>query len=142
MKAVNGFSRQLAVALALVACSACMVGAFAGPLDRAVLHGETDKPQATDYARGEEMVFTLSLQGAERLPADEYFITWERTGDDGLTDCGLAPAEMSLVIRTSMSQPGLVRILAQVVRRAGRRAVRGHDGLDVPRLRVHDAEDD
>ena len=115
MKAVDGFSRQLAVALAFVACSAYMVGGFAGPLDRAVLHGETDKPRATDYARGEEMVFTLSLQGAEPFPADEYFIAWERTGDDGLTDCGLAPAETSLVIRTSMNQPGFVRILARVV---------------------------
>ena len=37
----------------------------AGELDDAVLHGETDKERAIDYKPGEEMVFTLSLQGVE-----------------------------------------------------------------------------
>ena len=50
-----------------------------------MLHGETDKARAIDYAPGEEMTFTLSLQGAEKFGAGEYFVQWTRTGDDGKT---------------------------------------------------------
>jgi hypothetical protein len=103
---------------AIVGCSLFA----AGELDDAVLHGETDKERAIDYKPGEEMVFTLSIQGAKSLPKDEYFIKWSRTGDDGVTDSGQAPASLTepLVIRTKLDQPGFVRILAYVVDKKGK----------------------
>lgn len=92
----------------------------AGPFENAVLHGETDKARAIDYAPGEEMVFTLSLQGAEAFGDGEYFVRWSRTGDDGLKDDGKVDARtLPLVIRTKLDRPGFVRVLAVVVDKSG-----------------------
>lgn len=108
-------SRCLLAALTAV----CAVGtSFAvGELDGARLHGATDKARAIDYAPGEEMVFTLTLEGVERLPAEPYFIRWKRTGDDGCKEEGKVPLSLGkpLVLRTSLAKPGFVRILAEVV---------------------------
>lgn len=95
----------------------------AGPLDRAVLHGETDKERAIDYKEGEEMVFTLTLQGAEAFNEGDYFIHWQRTGDDGKSERGRVPlsAEKPLVIKTKLDMPGFVRIVAEVVDAKGRK---------------------
>lgn len=86
-------------------------------LDQAVLHGETDKPQATDYKCGETMTFTLTLQGAGKIEPGRYFIDWSRSGDDGRREKGRVPAESSspLVIKTKIDKPGFVRIWAAVV---------------------------
>lgn len=109
-------------AVAVSAVSAFSVFA-AGPLDRAVLHGETDKERPIDYAPGEEMVFTLTLQGAEAFKEGDYFIRWTRTGDDGKTESGRVPlsATKPLVIKTSLDQPGFVRCQAEVVDAKGAR---------------------
>ena len=91
-----------------------------GPLDRAVLHGETDKPRATEYACGETMTFTLSLQGAEDFAAGEYFVHWSRTGDDGKKESGAVDAaKLPLAIRTSIERPGFVFVTAEVRDRSG-----------------------
>ena len=87
----------------------------AGPFDRAVLHGETDKARAIDYAPGEEMVFTLSLQGAEDFAAGAYSVRWTRTGDDGVTESGMVDAKnLPLVVRTKTDKPGFVRLKAEL----------------------------
>ncbi len=107
----------------LAAIAATTLTAFAAtPLDDAVLHGETDKARAIDYAPGEEMTFTLTLQGAKPFAPDTYFIAWTRTGDDGKTESGKAPlsANEPLVVKTSLDRPGFVRLLAQVVDKDGR----------------------
>lgn len=106
-------------------CAGVVLGTMllhAGPLDNAVLHGETDKARAIDYRVGEEMVFTLTLQNAEPFPEGVYRISWSRTGDDGKTESGVVPAsrEKPLVIRTRSSKPGFVRILANVIDAKGR----------------------
>ena len=90
--------------------------AFAGELDNGFLKGVTDKEKPF-YAPGEEMTFTLRLEGIKAFPPGEWFITWERTGDDGKRDGGKVPASLTepLVIKTSIDQPGFVRILAQLV---------------------------
>lgn len=95
---------------------------MAGPLDTAVLHGETDKARAIDYALGEEMSFTLTLEGVDHLPEEPYFIRWRRTGDDGKTDGGRVPLELGkpLVVKTSIDRPGFVRLLAEVVDASGK----------------------
>lgn len=116
-----GNKTVIMVILAAVAAQFAWL-ANGGPLDGAVLHGETDKERAIDYAPGEEMVFTLSLQGTGEIPPGEYSISWVRTGDDGKTDNGNVALPMTepLVIKTKLDQPGFVRIFAQVVDKKGK----------------------
>jgi cephalosporin-C deacetylase-like acetyl esterase len=101
---------------AFASAMACGAVFAAGELEDAVLHGETDKARAIDYRPGEEMVFTLSIQGAKSVPEGKYFIHWTRTGDDGVTETGKAPASLSkpLVIKTKLDKPGFVRLEAVV----------------------------
>ena len=117
-----GGLRTSAVAMALcgivsagrVASAAVVFAALsAGPLDRAILHGETDKARAIDYLPGEEMVFTLSLQRAGEFASGEYFVNWTRTGDDGKRESGRVDAKsLPVAVKTSLGQPGFVRIEA------------------------------
>ncbi len=90
--------------------------AFAGELDNGFLKGVTDKEKPF-YAPGETMTFTLRLEGIKAFPPGEWFIKWERAGDDGKRDGGKVPASLTepLVIKTSIDQPGFVRILAMLV---------------------------
>ena len=99
-----------------VAALAAFTAFAAGELDDAVLHGDTDKERAIDYRPGEPITFTLRMQGVESVPEGRYFIEWNRTGDDGVTETGKVPATLDpLVIRTKMDKPGFVRVLAYVV---------------------------
>ena len=81
--------RMIAVLIAFaVGCSLYA----AGELDNAVLHGETDKERAIDYAPGEEMVFTIAPQGIDgAIPEGEYFLDWKRTDDFGGIEKGRIP---------------------------------------------------
>lgn len=101
---------------------------LSSPFDAALLVGRTDKPPAS-YAVGEPMTLTLSLVGIDALPAGEWFVEWTRTGDDGRTESGRAPAALGDVaeIRTSLDRPGFVRVEAFLVGAKGERAMR-----DVP----------
>jgi cephalosporin-C deacetylase-like acetyl esterase len=92
--------------------------------DKVLLTGTVDRPQAL-YAPGETMSFSLHANLGGQQPTHDYFITWERTGDDGKTEkgkekVGAAPA----VITTSLDRPGFVRILAYLVDRHGRRVTK------------------
>ena len=79
--------------LVAAACAAFGTALFAaGELDEAVLHGETDKARAIDYAPGETITFTLTLQGAKPFAEGAYFIQWKRSGDDGVVEEGKEPA--------------------------------------------------
>lgn len=83
----------------------------------------TDK-SPLEYKTGEEMVFTFTLDYHQELP-DELkppcFINWTRSGDDGKLQFGLEriSPDRPLVIKTSISEPGFVRIQARVVNSAG-----------------------
>ena len=103
--------------LSFVAWFVLSSAAFAaGPFEDAVLHGETDKSRAIDYAPGEEMTFTLSLQGAEAFGEGQYFVKWTRTGDDGKKETGKVDAKaLPLVVKTKLDQPGFVRLEATVI---------------------------
>ena len=95
---------------------------WAHPLDTAFLKGACDHERAL-YAPGEEMVFTLRLQGLSgELEPGMWFVDWKRTGDDGLSEGATVPlsATEPLVIRTSMDKPGFVRILAMVKDKDGK----------------------
>ncbi len=111
-------SRTLIVA----ACAAFATGLFAAnELDKAVLHGETDKERAIDYAPGETMTFTLTLKDAKPFAEGEYFIQWMRSGDDGVVEEGKIPAapDKPFVYRTKTDKPGFVRLRAIVVDKTG-----------------------
>ena len=92
-----------------------------GPLDKGRLHGTTDK-RAIDYAPGEEMTFTLTLEDVSELPPGEWFVKWSRTGDDGQKIEKKEPAVPAkpLVIKTSLDRPGFVRVRAELVDAAGK----------------------
>ncbi len=106
MKKISLFS---AAALAAFA-------ALAGGLDNGLLRGTTNK-RAIDYAPGEEMVFTLKLDQVETLPEGDWFIKWERSGDDGKKFGEKVPADPKtpIVVKTSLDRPGFVRVKAMVV---------------------------
>ena len=110
--------------LVAAACAALGTALFAaGELDEAVLHGETDKARAIDYAPGETMTFTLTLQRAKPFPDGAYFIQWKRSGDDGVVEEGKVPASTAkpFVYRTKTDKPGFVRLTAFVVDKDGKR---------------------
>ena len=110
--------------LVAVACASFGAALFAaGELDGAVLHGETDKARAIDYAPGETMTCTLALQGAKPFAEGAYFIQWKRSGDDGVVEEGKAPASIQkpFVYRTKTDKPGFVRLTAYVVDKDGKR---------------------
>ena len=105
--------KKLVVFMSFVLAAAA---AFAGELDGGFLKGVTDKARPF-YAPGEEMTFTLRLEGIKAFPPGEWFISWERSGDDGKRDSGKVPASLTepLVIKTSLDKPGFVRVRAMLV---------------------------
>ena len=102
-------------------CAWAVASVFAGELDNGLLRGSTDK-RPIDYAPGEEMTFTLRLDRIEKLPAGDWFVSWERFGDDGKTFGGKVPADpvKPIVVKTSLDRPGFVRVRAQLVDGQGR----------------------
>ncbi len=86
------------------------------PLDtkNVFLKGYTDKEQATDYKVGETIVFSLQPEFGNQQPTGDFFIVWSRTGDDGVKMEGREKVVHGkpLVIETSLSKPGFIRIQA------------------------------
>ena len=102
---------------------------FGGALDNAWIKGTTDRDPVS-YKSGEEMTFTLSLEGVEgAIPEGEYFLDWKRSGDDGVVETGkLAVAGMPFTYATKIEKPGFVRIQANVVDKDGKRYVKTFTG--------------
>ena len=101
------------------------VTAFGGVLDSAWIRGTTDKDPIA-YKPGEKMTFTLVAQRLDgELPADEYFLQWTRSGDDGLRESGKVPFTTApFTYATKIDKPGFVRIQAFVVDKSGNRYVK------------------
>ena len=97
--------------------------------DNALIMGTTPGGKMF-YEPGEEMVFTLKLEGMkDPLPANTYFVDWERRGDDGLKERGRAPLPFppeGLVLKTKSDKPGFVCIEANVVTKDGKRVPKNH----------------
>lgn len=95
--------------------------AHADVLNEAWLKGTTDKSPIC-YKPGETMVFTVEPQNVNgEIPEGQYFLKWERTGDDGLTDKGMEPfTGKPFVYKTSIATPGFVRLYAEVVNEKGK----------------------
>ena len=106
----------------LFAATAFACAAFAaGELDRAILHGETQKARATEYKPGEKIQFTLTLQNVKSLPPDTYFLKWVLAGDDGQRNAGQVPLRLDkpYTYEMTLNEPGFVRLNAWVVDKKG-----------------------
>ena len=86
------------------------------------IKGVTDKGPL-DYAIGEDMTFTLTVQGAQELPPG-LKLCWTRTGDDGQEQKGTADIASPLVVKTSLNRPGFVRLYAELCEEIGRGSCR------------------
>ena len=95
--------------------------ASAGIFDDTWLKGTTDK-EPVFYKPGETMVFTIEPQDVKGdMPAGAYFLKWERSGDDGVSEKGTEPfTGKPFVYRTSIAKPGFVRLYAELVDASGK----------------------
>ena len=102
---------------------------FAGPLDNAWLKGTTNKDPLS-YAPGEEMVFTVEPAGVEgEIPEGEYSLEWTFSDDYGRRETGCVPLTGEpFVYRTSLDQPGFVRLQAYVLGPDGKRYAKKFTG--------------
>lgn len=73
------------------------------------LKGVTDKDPLS-YKVGEEIVFTVTLEGVSAFPEGTE-AKWKRTGDDGVEECGTWSGCSPLVVKTRLNRPGFVRLL-------------------------------
>ena len=107
--------------------TAAALSATAEPVwDDALVVGRTNGDKCF-YEPGEEMVFTLSLEGVQGdIPPGVYFYDWKRSANDGNVEEGRAPVEEPLVIRTRLDIPGFVKIEANVVTADGKLVPRKH----------------
>ena len=95
--------KHLAFAVALLVH--CL--AYAAPC----LKGVTDKDPLS-YAVGEDIVFTVSLEGAESFP-DGVSATWRRSGDDGVEEKGTWDGRAPLTVKTKLKRAGFVRLTVE-----------------------------
>ena len=101
--------------LAISAAALFPVAAMADTSANLLLHGECDHSNM-QYRPGEEMAFTLKLQGDSPVEAGKYSLVWTRKGDDGKQEEGkfeVKPNE-PMVVKTSLGCPGFVYIYAEL----------------------------
>ena len=112
--------KKLGVAV-LVAFAMLANLASAGIFDDTWLKGTTDK-EPVFYKPGETMVFTIEPQNVKgEIPANTYFLKWERSGDDGVSEKGTEPLTgKPFVYRTKIGKPGFVRLYAEIVDASGK----------------------
>ena len=89
----NGKEQKMKRITATALAALIVTVSFAGTnvLQKAWLKGTTDKDPLS-YKPGEEMVFTVASQNIRGdIPMGTYFLKWERTGDDGVSENGSEP---------------------------------------------------
>ncbi len=121
--------KQSVAKISCVVMAGIVFPLFAGIFDNAWIKGTTDK-NPLSYKTGEEMVFTLELQGVDGdIPDGEYTLWWKRSDDFGATEEGSMPlAKTPFVYRTKLENPGFVRLEAYVVDKDGNRVVKKFTG--------------
>lgn len=105
--------------MALVILTLTATAAFAAESIR--FFGSTDKDPIT-YKPGEEMIFSLQILNDSGKAVSGVKFNWTRTGDDGLQESGTAVSDESkpVQIKTKISVPGFVYILARAVDEKGK----------------------
>ena len=121
--------RQVVTRIACVTMAGIAFPLFAGMFDNAWIKGTTDK-NPLSYKAGEEMVFSLELQGVDgEIPEGEYNLWWKRSDDFGAIEEGLIPlTKKPFVYRTKLEKPGFVRLEAYVVDKGGSRVKKKFTG--------------
>ena len=93
--------RKFSVFLALLGTA---LASFAINWDNAWIRGTTPGGKVF-FEPNEEMAFSLTLEGVkEALPANTYFVDWERRGDDGLSSRRRARSRVSSAWRRTSSR--------------------------------------
>ena len=119
---MNAKTRELMLACWMVASLA----ASAAPTwNTACFAGGTDKP-ALDYKVGEEIVFKFNVVDVEpEVNAADYSIKWDLWTDDGQTASDkVAFTQDPITVRTKLSKPGFVRVVASVLTKDGKKVRR------------------
>ena len=115
--------------MAMTAVATMAAVTFGAPLDFAWMKGVTDKDPVS-YKVGEKMVFTLTAEDVEgAIPEGEFFLQWQRSGDDGIRENGKVPLDgKPFVYETKIDKPGFVRLQADVVDKDGKQFFRKFTG--------------
>ena len=115
---ICGMKTKLMAMTAVATMAAVTLG---GALDFAWMKGVTDKDPVS-YKVGEKMVFTLTAEDVEgAIPEGEFFLQWQRSGDDGIRENGKLPVDgKPFVYETKSDKPGFVRLQADVVDKDGK----------------------
>ena len=88
--------------------------------DKVQLTGATDR-SPIEYKAGDPMTFTITADIGDQKPTGDYFIAWNRTGDDGKTEQGKVKlADGPVTVKTSIDRPGFVRVRAFLTDKNGR----------------------
>ena len=73
------------------------------------------------YRAGETIIFEIQTDYGGQKAEGDYFLAWERSGDDGRTERGRERVSARpLVLRTSLDRPGFVRITATLLDAGGK----------------------
>lgn len=92
--------------------------------EKVLLIGTTDRNPLT-YKPNDPMKITINADLAGQKPNREYFIKWQRSGDDGKKANGLQKiSDGPAVIETSLDRPGFVHIYATLVDASGRNVLK------------------
>lgn len=124
---MHGISAGLFKAMLLCAVSA--LSAAAADLNDAWIKGTTCK-NPLSYKAGEDIAITLELMGVKGgLSKGEYSLSWKLTDDCGRVEKGTAAVDgKPFVCRTSLAEPGFVRLQAWVVCKDGSRYRKKYTG--------------
>ncbi len=108
------------VAILLLGCAITLLADEAPSGSNVQVIGTTNKNPIT-YAVGEEMTFTIKADFGGQPPEGQYTIKWDCYGDDGQKTNGVYQvSDQPLVIKTSLKEPGFVRIRATLYNPEGK----------------------
>ena len=117
-----------AIAILLCTGSVCPVTAAETPaaenlqkidFSNAKIKLKTNK-SALSYEVNEEMILTFNLDMGNDSKPTGFFLKYICLGDDGKTSSGQSPADQPLIIKTSLSQPGFIRIVVELFDKNGK----------------------
>lgn len=113
------YSVTAAAAALLSAAVFAGAGAALDPA-RVEVTGVTDRDPLS-YRAGETIIFEIQTDYGGQKAEGDYFLAWERSGDDGRTERGRERVSARpLVLRTSLDRPGFVRITATLLDAGGK----------------------
>ena len=111
-------SRSAKAVFCIAVLGAAAVFATEDPFAAAELRGVTDRNPVA-YGVGDPIEFSVSVAGVESWPdADNYFVAWLRTGDDGETVSGterVGAWRTNFTVKTTLRTAGFVRLEARLM---------------------------